>query len=290
MKRKGWILLFSLLALAALAMLASSLHNVHFEPGRQILSPKNSDSGLLAPLTDTQSVNAPLWKIILLWVLFILVSILFFYLLPPEVRKRVLLQTIRFALTAIAIIFALKNRLIDLPNLNSGEPAQGSSLLLNGPSNADAPVFQPPVMAPWVIYLISIGVTLALLILTWAAYRFWSRFRARQISPLETIARVARTSLDDLAAGHDWGDVIVESYVRMSEAVSTRRGLARTEAMTPREFAARLERAGLPANAVSRLTRLFESVRYGAHQSSQADVNEAVACLNSILQACGVAQ
>jgi len=52
----------------------------------------------------------------------------------------------------------------------------------------------------------------------------------------------------------------------------------------------RLERAGLPANAVSRLTRLFESVRYGTHQSSQADVNEALACLDSILQACGAAQ
>lgn len=290
MKRKGWILFFSLLALAALAMLASSLHNVHFEPGRPMASIKISDLGILAPLTDGKSVNTPLWKIILLWTLFLLVTILFFYLLPPEVRKRVLMQAIRFGLTVFAILFALKNRIIELPNLNSGQPAEGNSPLIGGPSNADVPVFQPPTLTPWMVYLISLGVTLALLVLTWAAYRFWTHFRARQISPLDAIAGVARTSLDDLAAGHDWGDVIIESYVHMSEAVSTRRGLARTEAMTPREFAARLERAGLPANAVSRLTRLFESVRYSAHHSSQADVNEAVACLNSILQACGATQ
>ncbi len=290
MKRKDWILLFSLLALVALAVLASSLHNVHFEPGRQMISAKIPDSGILAPLTDGKSVSTPLWKIILLWVLFLLVFILFFYLLPPEVRKRVLIQAIRFALTAIAILYALRNRIIDLPSLNSGQPAEGNSPLIGGPSNANVPVFHPPALASWMIYLISLGVTLALLALIWAVYRFWSRFRTRQISPLDAIAGVARTSLDDLAAGYDWGDVIIESYVRMSEAVSTRRGLARTEAMTPREFAARLERAGLPANAVSRLTRLFESVRYGAHHSSQADVNEAVACLNSILQACGAVQ
>ncbi len=60
--------------------------------------------------------------------------------------------------------------------------------------------------------------------------------------------------------------------------------------MTPREFAERLQMTGLPAESVLRLTRLFESVRYGAHQSSQKEINEAVACLNSILSACGVAQ
>ena len=289
MKRKSWILLFSVLALAALAVLASSLHDVHFEPGRPAASVELPKT-IPLPLSTEKTVSAPLWKIILLWALLILVFILFIYLLPPEIRKRILIQAIRFALTAIAIIFALRNQLIDLPNLNSGEPAAGTSPLVDGPSNVSAPVFQPPTLPWWMIYLISIGVTFALLVLAWAAYRFWKRLRDRQTSSLDAIARVARASLNDLAAGHDWGDVIIESYVHMSEAVSTRRGLARTTAMTPREFAARLERAGLPANAVSRLTRLFESVRYGAHQSSQEDVNEAVACLNSILQACGAAQ
>jgi hypothetical protein len=76
----------------------------------------------------------------------------------------------------------------------------------------------------------------------------------------------------------------------MNAVVSDTRGLPRPEAATPREYALRLEGAGLPGEAVNRLTRLFESVRYGARKSDQSDINEAVACLNSILQACGMAQ
>jgi hypothetical protein len=50
-----------------------------------------------------------------------------------------------------------------------------------------------------------------------------------------------------------------------------------------------LEKAGLPREPVNRLTRLFESVRYGARTSAQSDVDEAIACLTSILKYCGEA-
>jgi Domain of unknown function (DUF4129) len=59
--------------------------------------------------------------------------------------------------------------------------------------------------------------------------------------------------------------------------------------MTPGEFATRLEQAGLPSDAVHRLTHLFERVRYGGHRSATPEVNEAVACLTTILQYCGEA-
>lgn len=75
----------------------------------------------------------------------------------------------------------------------------------------------------------------------------------------------------------------------MSEAVSRKRGLLRSTAMTPSEFARRLERAGLPGEAVGRLTGLFEAVRYGGRTSSQREINEAVSCLTAILHYCGEA-
>ena len=75
----------------------------------------------------------------------------------------------------------------------------------------------------------------------------------------------------------------------MSDAVSRNRGLFRAKAMTPAEFARRLERAGLPGDAVRRLTRLFEAVRYGGRKSSQKEINEAVSCLTAILHYCGEA-
>jgi hypothetical protein len=139
-------------------------------------------------------------------------------------------------------------------------------------------------------YLISLGILLTLLVLALLAYRWWMRSRSRRHASLYAIADIAQSSLDDLASGRDLGDVIIQSYARMNEVVSSRRGLQRHQAATPREFATRLEMAGLPADAVNRLTRLFESVRYGARKSDQSDVKEAATCLASILQACGVIQ
>jgi hypothetical protein len=151
--------------------------------------------------------------------------------------------------------------------------------------------FAPPEVSPWMTYLISIVVVLALLILTWSLLRWWKRVsRPKPIKDsLDDLAAIARSSLDDLKSGQDWDDVIIGCYARMSEAVSRNRGLFRTQAMTPAEFARRLERAGLPGDSVRRLTRLFESVRYGGRQSSQKEINEAVSCLTAILHYCGEA-
>ena len=45
----------------------------------------------------------------------------------------------------------------------------------------------------------------------------------------------------------------------------------------------------LPGDAVRRLTRLFEKVRYGGYRTDSNAVNEAVACLTTILHYCGEA-
>jgi hypothetical protein len=73
----------------------------------------------------------------------------------------------------------------------------------------------------------------------------------------------------------------------MSDVVADKRDMQRKASMTASEFAVRLEQAGLPGDAVRRLTRLFESVRYGGKRSDQKDINEAIACLNTILRYCG---
>ena len=73
----------------------------------------------------------------------------------------------------------------------------------------------------------------------------------------------------------------------MSRAVEKRHGLTRDVAMTSSEFARRLEMAGLPSEAVHTLTRLFESVRYGARRSTADEIDQAVKCLTVILNFCG---
>ena len=289
MNRRLLLLLLSVLIVAAVVVLAASLHDVHFQPGRSL--PAVPGSGTGSPLTLTETVSdTPLWKVILFWLALVINMVLFFFLLPKDVRKKILRQFISFALSALAILIALRYRMIRLPILDTQPANPANPPATSGQGGVPIQQFHPPQLTPWWVYLISFAVLAALLTLLWLAYRWWTRSTARSLSDLDAIGAIARSSLGDLAAGRDWSNVIIQSYVRMSETVSARRGLQRGAAMTPREFAARLEQAGLPALAVSRLTRLFESARYGAHASSQLEVNEAVTCLNSILQACGQPQ
>jgi hypothetical protein len=289
MNRRLFLLALCFIIIAAVVALASSLHEVHFEPGRSV--PMETTSVSAPPVSPTEAISqTPLWKILLFWLALVINMVLFFFLMPKELRKRVLRQMISMALTIFAVLMALHYRLIDLPFLK--QPPVESPPQITGGGNATEPLpaFQPPHMAPWWVFLVSFLVLAAVMTMLWLTYRWWMRSSTRSIRDLDAIRDIAESSLGEIAAGRDWGNVIIQSYVRMSEAVSKRRGLERAPAATPREFAERLEQAGLPAREISRLTRLFESARYGAHTSSQADVNEAVACLNSILQACGAAQ
>lgn len=289
MTGKRWLLLLSMVIIGAVAVLASSLHDVHFEPGR----PLSFDNTNPAPVSLESGIETitktPLWKVLLFWLVFVINLLVFFWLLPPEMRKRVLRQMLSLALGMLAILIALRYSLIDLPFLKSKPVETSNPSAFGAGGNTPLPTFSPPQVAPWWVFLISFVVLAAFLWLLWAAYRWWLR-PAHRYSDLDAIRNIAEASLGAIAAGHDWSDVIIQSYVRMNEAVQASRGLQRARASTPREFAERLEQAGLPAHAVQRLTRLFESARYGAAGSSQNDINEAVACLNSILQACGQPQ
>ena len=288
MNRKRLILLFCFLVIAAITLLALSLHDVHFQPGRSLSTRQTSVSPILFQAPEFLA-GTPIWKILLFWLAFVVNLILFFYLLPPELRKRILRQMISLSVGMLILLFALRYRILQLPNLNS-DPVNPAGLPPPGSNLNAAPIFHPPQVTPWVTYLISLGILLGLAMLAWIVYRWQERYRNHRYATLHDLAGIAQSSLDNLASGGNWGDVIIRCYARMGEVVSEKRGLHRPEAATPREFALRLEIAGLPPEAVNRLTRLFESVRYGARKSEQSDINEAVACLASILQACGVAQ
>jgi hypothetical protein len=289
MSRRRWVIGICIIVLAVMAVLTSSLHDVHFRPGLSL----TAETRLVLPLvqTVTETIqDTPTWKLLVIWLAFMVNLVLLFSLLPPAVRKRIFRQALRFATGLLILLIAIRYRVVQLPFLQPGPfDVQGQASPAVTP-NLVVPEFHPPQMTPWIIYLISVGVLLVGLALVWAASHWWTPFRRQRSSALDAIAGIARSSLDDLTAGRDWGDVIVQSYIRMSEVISARRGLQRAAAMTPREFARRLEHAGLPTAAVGRLTGLFESVRYGGRKSTQSEVTEAVACLNSILHACGAAQ
>jgi hypothetical protein len=284
-ENKRLVLSFAVLALGALTVLAMSLNKVPFREGEHFT---REEAVQLELSTDDVSqiwVEVPLWNQILIWSLISLIVILIGLLLSPEMRKRFFLMMIRTAFTVWGVYFLLKNygdRLFGFPGIVT---QAGQEVPISGSS---PPVFIPPEISPAVSYLISFSFALLWLAVLWGLYRGWKRYQSLNTKkPLDEIAKIARSSLDDLSTGRNSSDVIINCYLRMSDAVSHKRQLQREIAMTPHEFALRLERAGLPGDAVSRLTRLFEAVRYGDRKSAPKDVTEAVNCLKTILHYCG---
>jgi hypothetical protein len=284
-ENKRLVLLLAVLALGALTVLAVSLNQVPFREGERF--GQKAAAGFETPTEEVGEiwVEVPIWKQVLLWTMLGLMVVLISLLLSPEMRKRLLIMFIRFVFTFWAIYFLLKNygdRFFNF-NLGGGEAEQV------GPAPvAPIPVFEPSQISPTFSYLVSLGFVLLWLVVLWVLYRGWKRYQSFNTKkPLEELARIARSSLDDLSSGRNSSDVIINCYLRMSDVVSSRRHLQREMAMTPHEFALRLEQAGLPGDAVNRLTRLFEGVRYGDRRSGPKDVNEAVSCLKTILHYCG---
>ncbi|MEW6028724.1 MAG: DUF4129 domain-containing protein [Chloroflexota bacterium] len=287
---RGWVLIFSLLALLTLLALAAELRDVNFLPGQPLSSGETqsiqtSVEGLVESLASETS-----WRQAVFWILAFFLLLFIFSLLSPEARKRALRMLIRFAFFAWAIFFLVKNRTLLGILAPFGEGLGGDSSP-SAESIGPPPAFTPPDIPDGWMYWISLAVLLGLL----ALVRILGRrlrpllFRTPERVPLDELAAAARASLDDLSAGRDWDDVVMSCYVRMNEAVNRKRGLLRADDMTPAEFAARLEGAGLPADPVRRLTRLFESARYGARRATTRETDEAVSCLTAILHFCGEA-
>jgi hypothetical protein len=286
MNQRQTILLLCLLVVICAVVLAASLHDVHFEPARSFGASTGSSPMISVPSLEVAAAT-PVWKLLLLWSVLLVNIVLFLWLLPPEARKRIIRQVLSFALGALALMLALHYRMIQLPGLppNPVEAAGGGA----APSGSGSTTlsFRPPQVTPWMAYLIALVVLWIVFLAVWYFYRRWKRLRGYQGGSLGALADIARSSLRDIGKGRQWTDIVIETYARMNDTVGTRRGLSRAAACTPREFAERLVSAGLPPDSVERLTRLFESVRYGGHASTDRDRREAVDCLEAIVRACG---
>jgi len=278
----------SLLGLAALMGLAIGLRSISFREG-QVFGQQETEATSAASLRVADAVlSIPLQTQLIFWALLILLALLISILISPELRRQLIRLVLRLA-AFYWLLYVLAERYreglsqmaLNLPALN-GMPLTGAN------NNPPAPEFVPPTGLSWVSYALSLGLAAILIFVGWKAYSIWREVNAAQArSPIDKLAKIVRTSLNDLAAGRDSADVIMNCYFRMGDVVKDKRQLNRNTSMTPAEFATQLEQAGLPGDAVQRLTRLFESVRYGGYKSNSSMVNEAVTCLTTILHYCG---
>ncbi|HEX2994318.1 MAG TPA: DUF4129 domain-containing protein [Anaerolineales bacterium] len=282
-ENKRLVLLLAVLGLGALTVLAVSLNGMPFREAQQFAQPEpQATQAPLTPIPEVQ-IEIPIWKQIVVLGLAAFLLVLLVLLLSPKWRKRLIWILVRAALWAVAIYFLLTRVGPLFPPQQQGDSGAPNASL------TPMPVFEPPEVSPTFSYAVSFAFALLLLVLLWVLYRGWQKYM-EMTSPsksLQDIARIARSSLEDISAGRNSSDVIINCYLRMSDVVASRRKLQREAAMTPREFAARLQEAGLPGEPVMNLTRLFEGVRYGDRKSAPRDITEAVDCLKTILHYCG---
>ncbi|MEP7135131.1 MAG: DUF4129 domain-containing protein [Chloroflexota bacterium] len=284
---KFWIILLSVLALGALMGLAIGLKNISFDEA-QPFGREEARTARSAPLDLINAVmSIPLKTQLGIWILFIMFFVFIGMLMSPEMRKRLIKIVIRVAITywALWILFSRYRDVLAQIGLNLTPPSGAAEAGSNG---APVPQFTPPPAASWLAYLVSFGIVALVIIVVWKLNAIWKELNAPvTASPMKKLANIARSSLRDLSAGRDSTDVIMDCYYRMSDTVLEKKNMDRSTSMTPSEFATQLEQAGLPSDAVRKLTRLFEAVRYGGHKSDPAAVNEAVTCLTTIVHYCG---
>lgn len=275
----------SLFAILALVFLAAGLRGINFKEPRSFNRAESEQVSASVAAFLEELASIPRWKQVLFWVCVYLLVLIVASFLSPELRKQLLWGFFRLAILSLVIMYLIQNREqlgITLPETLKMEQSQ-VMLEFDEP-----PVFSPPSLPPALSYAISVAVVLLAVGLFWLVGRRVAALRrhAGDLS-LEDIADAARSSLRDLSAGGDWEDSILQCYARMMEVVARTRGFQRDPYLTPSEFAYRLEQSGLPAQAVRRLTRLFESVRYGARTSDVRERDEAASCLTDILHHCG---
>jgi hypothetical protein len=290
---KRWGLVLAFLALVSLFLLVGALRTMDFRPAQPIGSSRDSNARSIDISTIVsllgEAAEVPFWRQIAFWSGLFLIVLLISSLLSPELRKQLIKTFLRFASFAIILLYVIKNNPDILAKLVLKLPVFSETMVASPGQEIAPPVFQSPQIPSLLSFFVTFTLILLGIVLLWTLTRWWKKqkelFSARQ--SLREIADITHISLKDLESGGDSNDAIIQCYDRMSNVVVAKRGLHRGYSMTPAEFATGLERVGLPREPVNRLTRLFESVRYGGHVSSTPEIDEAVACLTSILKYCG---
>lgn len=279
--------LLSALAIVALFLLASSLNNLEIGPGERFIIPLQQE--VVPEITGTFQLDGEAFlRILLYMVLTLFLVSLVVVILSAENRKQAvkLIGRNLLVLAGFMLLISLSSTLQNPEVLVEEDttPA-GNFLVIQPPGNIDEqepakPVeYTPPTQPSSLFFIITLLLILALAIVGYRFLRFYH-------SPKQQLHEIARKTLDDLAASgsHDWQDIVIRCYADMSSVVSKKMDLHRSKSMTPAEFSAHLEKAGLPSKPVHNLTHLFEKARYGSQHSSSADIREAMTCLSAILQ------
>jgi hypothetical protein len=284
--RKHTPLILLGITILAILLLSSGLSELQFQSGRSLnildkLGELRSDEPISGKPGEG---DFPIEAVVLIFFWTSLVFALIFAIVSPRYRKLLL----RTFITMLFLLFAFSLMRPSQPDTiieDEEEPAQMDEAVL-GQNAGDSPETPDFVSDPphWFMMVVNVVVALLLAAAFWLLWRF---MRARDDDTQTLLVQQAEIALSDLTAGGDLKDVIMRCYASMSQVLYQSRNIQRDEAMTPREFEIHLAEIGLQDRHIQRLTRLFESVRYGASSPGELAQREALDCLRAIARAWG---
>lgn len=278
--KKG-IILFFVLAVVGFLLLAAGISNVDFSQRNEIPEFFQGEDAAETPAAPEPRADvlpnlAPVLQDLAaaIFVMLVIFGIMFY--LWPEYTKDMIRRYLVGAIWLMSFVVLLYYlREIDFFNFLSEFEA--------GSGSAAAAVIPDFVRNPslWLAFLVGAGLLMSLAL---GGFLLYTRLAAR-LTPLAQIRFEAKETLQEIRAGVDLRNAIVACYFNMCRILVEKQRIEREQGMTPREFAVRLADSGLPATQVNRLTRLFELVRYGTHDFTPAEAEEAIACLSAIGEA-----
>jgi hypothetical protein len=269
------------IVVVAMLLLSIGLSELEFLPGRPFFLGYSSGSfeGMSEPW-QTRFLGVVFRVLIIGVVLFVPFSIVY-VLSSRKARKRLLLDFLRLFVILVSV-YVLLQRL--RPDIFAPDqvPPQAFLDIPEGALAADVDVVLPG----WFPLVINVGLALFVAaVLVGLGWFVWRR-RRRTVRSLEQLAQPMEEAIEAIHAGADLRGTVMRCYYEMSRVLRQQRGIRRQQAMTPREFVAFLQRAGLPTEAVGRLTELFERVRYGGKAAGREEEVQALACLETIVAFC----
>jgi hypothetical protein len=281
-RKRLWFVLFSVVAIAAIVILAGGVSTLEFGYDRRRLPTMPSEESVPdTPLPATDIVSLVL-RVILIVAGALLPFSIIYYLVSPEARKQVLknLMVVLGFLLPLLLISRAQSGTTETIDETPLPPSTSADL----PSAPEIPFVATPTQ--WLVVVADIGVALILAaLLVGLGWALWRR-RQRSSTSLDELAQEAQRAIDAIEAGADLKDTVTRCYFEMMQVLKEERGIRRQRAMTPREFERQLEKVGIPTTQVRRLTRLFEEVRYGDKRLGEQEQRQAVVSLTSIVRFC----
>jgi len=274
-------------------LLAAGLSDFELQPGRPfpfaVLGDSQSGQDSNAAPPGLPPLLLTWWGLLAVGAFLGLITLwILVFILRPQARKYLLTRLASYILLLL-LIYALFNALQDRIPTADAEPEPPVGTLLGerptpGEGIPSLPTFiaNPP---GWLVTSITLAFFSLLLGLSWWLWRRYGPLPAPP--PADRLAREARQAVDALRRGGNLKDTVMDCYLKMIRILQEQRHLERSQTMTPREFEHYLRQTGLTDEHIRRLTRLFESVRYGAAPPSRQDEQEAIACLSAIVKAYG---